>query len=442
MKCEEARDELIAYVKGELSPARRKAVEEHLVRCAGCTAELEGARQVMALTRMADDASIGDLAKEVLVTAITAGASDIHVEKEKGQPRIRLRIDGVLRPGPDLRPEHYEALVAHYKMLANMSLSNRRIPQDGRILFTHNNKDYDFRVSLFPWIYGEGIVMRILDRSSACIGLEKLQLSPEILAGIESLLARPTGLFVATGPTGSGKTTTLYSMLVKVNRPEAKVLTIEDPVEYQLPGVNQAQVDARNGLTFASALRSFMRSDPDAILVGDSRDLETACLCMQAALTGHLVLTSLLAPDAVSALVRLVEMGIEPFLVASAVIGVLSQRLPRIICAECREPYEASAESLRRMGLDVPPDTSSVTLYRGRGCAKCRETGYRGRASIAELLVMDETVGDLIRRGATSPEIRKATQAAGTGSLRQDGLRKALEGVTTVEEVLRVTADA
>ncbi|MBI3947773.1 MAG: Flp pilus assembly complex ATPase component TadA [Armatimonadetes bacterium] len=443
MTCEEVRDELVAYARGELSPERKAKVEEHLVRCAGCSKELEGARRVMALAQVADELSTARLANQLFAAALTSGASDIHLERVGADVRTRLRIDGVLREGPVITKDQYDPLVARMKLLGGMNLAERGVPQDGRIpYYNYEGKDYDFRIAVYPTIVGEGVVIRILDHSSVMIGLERLGLLPEMLEQIEAQAARPRGIFLVVGPTGCGKTTTLYSMLKRINSPERKIQTIEDPVEYQLPGVNQLTVNQRAGLTFATALRAFMRHDPDVLLVGAIRDLEVAEGCASAALTGHLVLTVLHTNDAPSALTRLVDMGLEPFVVAASVNAVLAQRLVRKVCAECKTEYAPPPEALAYLGVNPEPGAPPATFYRGAGCEKCRHTGYRGRTGIYELLVMDERIKDLVVRRAPLCEIREAARAAGMRSLKEDGLGKAREGITTVEEVFRAVAQA
>ncbi len=441
MKCEEARDELIAYARGELDAERKAAVEEHLVRCAGCTKELEDVRQVMALTQMADEASVAAMANDLFAAAIKAGASDIHIERPGPSPVIRIRIDGALRPGPEISLQQYMALVARVKLLAGMSLSERRQPHEGRILFTHEGKDFDLRAAVFPYIHGEAITLRILDRSVWLPKLENMGFAPEVMAGVEGLLAAPQGIIAVTGPNGCGKTTTLYTMLMRLNRPENKIMTIEDPVEGGLPGVNQAAVNAKEGLTFAAALRSFARQDPDIVMLGEVRDFEALEACIQLAITGHLMLTTLHTSDAPSALARMVEVGVEPLRVAASVIGVLGQRLVRKVCPECKESYALAPEAAARLGI-APEPGAPVTLTRGKGCEKCRQTGYRGRTGIFELLVMNDDLKEVVIRRGPVGEIREAARAAGMRSLREDGLQKALQGITTVDEVLRVTGPA
>jgi type IV pilus assembly protein PilB len=307
-------------------------------------------------------------------------------------------------------------------------------------------KDYDLRVSSIPVHLssgmGEKIVMRILDKTSILIGLEKLGFTPEVQAQLEELVVQPNGMVLSTGPTGSGKTTTQYSVLHKLNSIEKNIITIEDPVEYQLPGISQVQVNRKAGLSFANALRSFLRQDPDIIMVGEMRDLETAEIAIEASLTGHLVLTTLHTNDAPSAVIRMVDMGVEPYLISATVIGVLAQRLARRLCPHCKEPYEVPAADLRRFGFRPEHPDQVVTLWRGRGCEACRYTGFRGRIGIFELMRVNDEIAELIVRRAPLADIRDAAKANGMHELREDGLLKVLEGVTTPDEVMRVVFTA
>jgi type IV pilus assembly protein PilB len=321
--------------------------------------------------------------------------------------------------------------------MANMDIAERRVPQDGKIHLRHDNREFDLRVSTIPCIHGEKVVMRILDKSSVMLGLNKLGFYPEVQTPFEAMVEKPYGMILVTGPTGSGKSTTLYSVLNKLNRGEVNIITIEDPVEYQLPGVNQVQVNEKAGLTFANALRSFLRQDPDIIMVGEIRDTETARIAVEAALTGHLVLSTLHTNDAAGAITRLIEMGIEPFLCASSVIGVLAQRLARTICPNCKESYVPPVESIRRFGLTAYTDTE-ITFYRGRGCDHCKMTGYRGRTGIFELLIITDRIRGLILQRASTAEVRQAAIEEGMKTMQDDGLRKVLDGATTIEECLRV----
>jgi len=386
---------------------------------------------------MEEEAPIIRVVNVIIQQAIKDRASDIHVEPDRRGVRIRYRIDGVLHEVMRVPKYVHAPLVSRIKIMGDMNIAERRIPQDGRIHIRHEGKDFDLRVSSLPTVFGEKVVMRILDQSSVLIGLNKLGMLGETQAQLESIMVQPNGMILSTGPTGSGKTTTQYSILNKINSVEKNILTIEDPVEYQLPGLSQVHVNRKAGLTFASAMRSFLRQDPDIIMVGEIRDLETAETAVQASLTGHLVLSTLHTNDAPSAVTRLMDMGVEPFLIASSVIGILAQRLSRRICQNCREPYKPPAEALHRVGFNVD-DMENVVFYRGRGCEQCRHTGYRGRTGVFEMMLFNEEIADLTVKRAPLSEIRNAALANGMKSLKLDGFQKVLEGQTTVEEVMRV----
>jgi len=388
-----------------------------------------------------DEAPIIRVVNVIIQQAIKDRASDIHVEPDRRGVRIRYRIDGVLHEVMQVPKYVHAPLISRIKIMGDMNIAERRLPQDGRIHIRHEGKDYDLRVSSLPTVFGEKCVMRILDQTSILIGLNKLGMLPETQAELESIIVQPNGMILSTGPTGSGKTTTQYSMLNKINSVEKNITTIEDPVEYQLRGLNQVHVNRKAGLTFANAMRFFVRQDPDIIMVGEVRDLETAETAIQASLTGHLVLSTLHTNDAPSAVTRLVDMGVEPFLIAASVIGVLAQRLSRRICGNCREPYKPPAEALRRIGFKMD-DIESVVFYRGRGCEHCRHSGYYGRLGIFELLLMTEEIQDLIVKRAPLSEVRNAALANGMRTLKMDGFQKVLEGITTVEEVMRVVFTA
>jgi type IV pilus assembly protein PilB len=386
---------------------------------------------------MEEEAPIIRVVNVVIQQAIKDRASDIHVEPDRRGVRIRYRIDGVLHEVMRVPKYVHAPLVSRIKIMGDMNIAERRIPQDGRIHIRHEGNDYDLRVSSLPTVFGEKVVMRILDQSSVMIGLNKMGMAGETQAQLESVIVQPNGMILSTGPTGSGKTTTQYSILNKINSVEKNIITIEDPVEYQLGGLNQVHVNRKAGLTFASAMRSFLRQDPDIIMVGEIRDLETAETAVQASLTGHLVLSTLHTNDAPSAITRLMDMGVEPFLIASSIIGILAQRLARRICPNCKEPYKPPAEALHRVGFNVD-DMENVVFYRGRGCEQCRHTGYRGRSGIFEMMLVSEEVADLTVKRAPLSEIRAAALAGGMKTLKMDGFQKVLEGLTTVEEVMRV----
>jgi len=378
------------------------------------------------------------IAHTVIQEAVKAGASDIHVEPSARHVRVRYRIDGVLHEIMQMPKHIHPPLVSRYKIMSDMNIAERRIPQDGRIGITYQNKDYDLRVSCLPTLLGEKIVMRILDKGSVMIGLHKLGFFPDTMSQIEKLITQPNGMFLATGPTGAGKSTTMYSVLNKINSVDKNINTVEDPVEYQLPGISQVAVARKAGLTFATSLRSLMRQDPDIIMVGEIRDLETAEMAIQASLTGHLVLSTLHTNDAPSSVTRMVDMGVEPFLVSATLIGALAQRLGRRICEKCKETYEVDALELKPLGLDPEQSESKVQLSRGRGCDACRQTGYKGRIGIYELMTVNEEVAELVVRRAPVAEIKQAARANGMKTLQEDGLRKMLAGITTPEEIQRV----
>jgi type IV pilus assembly protein PilB len=391
---------------------------------------------------LAEQAPIIRVANAVIQQAIKDGASDIHLEPERRGVRVRYRVDGVLHETMTL-PKYIQApLLSRFKIMAEMNIAERRLPQDGRIPIRYENKDYDLRVSCLPNIFGEKIVCRILDKSSVLIGLGKLGFEAETQAQLEELVAQPNGMVLSTGPTGSGKTTTQYSVLHKLNSIEKNIITIEDPVEYQLAGITQVQVNKKAGLTFGNALRSFLRQDPDIIMVGEMRDLETAEIAIEASLTGHLVLSTLHTNDAPSAVIRMVDMGVEPYLISATVIGVLAQRLGRKVCQHCKESYEVDAVDLRRFGFKAESPDQKITLWRGLGCEACRHTGYRGRLGFYSLMRVNDEIAELIVRRAPLSDIRDAAKANGMLELREDGLNKVLDGITTPDEVMRVVFTA
>ncbi|MDR7402474.1 MAG: type IV-A pilus assembly ATPase PilB [Armatimonadota bacterium] len=389
------------------------------------------------LRTLTEEAPVVRLVNLIISQAIADGASDIHIEPHRRSVQVRYRIDGLLHDVMTPPKSLQAAIVSRVKIMANLDIAERRLPQDGRIHVVIENKEYDLRVSTLPTVFGEKVVMRILDQSSTRLGLNKLGFTPSMLEIWESLVSKPYGMILVSGPTGSGKTTTLYSTLHKINTLDKNILTIEDPVEYQLPRVNQVHVNPKAGLTFASGLRSFLRQDPDIIMVGEIRDRETAEIAIQASLTGHLVLSTIHTNDAPSATTRLIDMGIEPFLVSSSLIGVLAQRLARTICAHCKEAYTPPVEALHRLGLR-PEEGEEIVFYRGRGCDRCKGTGYKGRTGIFELMVMSEAIRELVLKGASAAQIRDQAVAEGMKTLAEDGILKVLEGVTTVDELLRV----
>ena len=390
------------------------------------------------LKDLASEAPVIRLVNALVSRAVELNASDIHLECGESRLRLRYRIDGVLR---DLEPPPARlksAIISRLKIMAKLNIAERRLAQDGRIRLAIRGKEIDFRVSTTPAIHGESVVLRILDRGSLALDFDELGFEEYLLRPFREILERPHGIVLVTGPTGSGKTTTLYTALTTLNSAERKILTVEDPIEYVLEGVNQVQVKPQIGLTFASALRSFLRQDPDIMMIGEIRDLETAQIAVQAALTGHLVLSTVHTNDAASAMTRLLDMGIEDYLLTSTVNGVLAQRLVRKLCRTCRQPYRPTDELCERLGLT---DVAGATLYRPAGCDACNTTGYRGRTMILELLPMTDLVRPLVLRHAEAREIQAEAVRGGMQTMYSHGMKKALAGITTIEEVIRVTHD-
>ncbi|MBI5832261.1 MAG: type II secretion system ATPase GspE [Armatimonadetes bacterium] len=387
---------------------------------------------------MAREALVVRLVNLLLRQAVAERASDIHIEPFERELVVRLRIDGVLRDVPAPSKRLQAAIISRVKIMAEMDIAERRLPQDGRIKVRVEGREIDLRISTVPTLYGESVVMRLLDRDTGLMSLEGLGFPEATRARFEKLLKTPYGILLSTGPTGSGKTTTLYGALQQVVSPTRKVITIEDPVEYQLHGVNQIAVRPRIGLTFAEGLRHILRQDPDVIMVGEIRDHETADIAIHSALTGHLVFSTLHTNDSAGAIARLLDMGIEPFLVASSLEGVLAQRLVRRLCPACKRAYEASDAELSDLG-PLRSWLRGVELYAPAGCDECRGTGYRGRVGLYELLVVDEAVQELILRRASSQEIKESAQSRGLVTLREEGWQKVLDGITSLEEVTRVT---
>jgi len=394
---------------------------------------------VQHLREAAQEAPVIRLVNLIISRAVEIGASDIHIEPFEGKLRIRYRIDGVLHDAEAPPKRLQAAIVSRVKIMAKMNIAERRLPQDGRIMLRVLSRAIDLRVATIPTVHGESLVMRILDRQSLFFTLDRLGFPLDRLGQFERLIQRPYGIILVTGPTGSGKTTTLYAALDKINSPDKKIITIEDPVEYQLEGVNQIQVKPKIGLTFANGLRHIVRQDPDIILVGEIRDAETAEIAIQSALTGHLVFSTLHTNDAAGAVTRLEDMGIEHYLIASSVLAILAQRLVRLICRACAEPHELDAGALEALG--VTTSGGSLRASRGRGCEACNYTGYRGRTGIYELLLLDDEIRKLIMAKAPTQEIKQRSMALGMRTLRQDGWDKVLRGLTAVSEVLRVTQE-
>ncbi len=392
------------------------------------------------LRDMASEGPVIRLVNLIITRAIETRASDIHFEPFEDQFRVRYRIDGVLHDVESPPKRLQAAIVSRVKIMAKLNIAERRLPQDGRIMLRVKGKEIDFRVSSVPTIHGESIVLRILDKSSIVLDVEKLGFHRDTLKGFEELIQRPHGIILVTGPTGSGKTTTLYCALEKINSPEKKIITVEDPVEYQLKGVNQIQVKPSIGLTFSNALRSIVRQDPDVILIGEIRDAETAEIAIHSALTGHLVLSTLHTNDAPSAITRLIDMGMEDFLLSSTIIGILAQRLVRVACPYCREPYSPDPAILEEMKVDGGSLTD-LNIIEAKGCESCSNTGYWGRAGIFEFLIITDEIQKLILGKKDSNIIKEAARRNGMRTLREDGWMKVKQGVTTISEVLRVTQE-
>jgi len=384
------------------------------------------------------DAPVIKLVNLMLSQAVKARASDIHIEPYQNRIKIRHRVDGILYDmlSP---PKHVQStLISRIKIMAKLNIAEKRLPQDGRIEIKIGDKNVDIRVSTIPTAFGERVVLRLLDKANVLLTVSDLGMSEESLKVFNELITSAHGIILVTGPTGSGKTTTLYAALSSLNNPDINIITIEDPVEYQIEGIGQIQVNPKIDITFANGLRSIVRQDPDVILVGEIRDLETAEIAIQAALTGHLVFSTLHTNDSASAVTRLIDMGIEPFLVTSSVIGILAQRLVRNVCNECKEEYIPDEESLENIGI-TPEMSSGKKIYKEKGCQDCLNTGYKGRTGIFELMILDDAIKSLILKTSDANAIKKKAVNHGMGTLRQDGALKVLNGITTAEEILRIT---
>jgi type IV pilus assembly protein PilB len=387
---------------------------------------------------LVEDAPIIKLVNLLITQAVNERASDIHIEPHERDVRIRYRIDGVLHEVMRSPKSIQSGVISRLKIMSDINIAERRIPQDGRVGLVVGGRAIDLRVATLPTVYGEKVVIRILDKSSVLLNLQDLGFSEHNFTRYESSFRKPYGMILVTGPTGSGKSTTLYATLNIINTPERNIITVEDPVEYRLPGVNQIQINPKAGLTFASALRSILRSDPDVVLIGEIRDRETAQIAVEAALTGHLVLSTLHTNDAPSAISRLLEMGIEPFLVSSAIDGVLAQRLLRVLCERCKELYAPTEEALIEAGIPLNPDGTAPKLYRPVGCQHCGKTGYRGRTSAHEVMLKTEEIERLTSERRSAEEIGRVAREQGMRILREDGIDKVLNGVTAIEEIMRV----
>jgi len=412
-----------------------ESVEDIASAAAEETDELE---DLSAGRELVEDAPIVKLVNLLITQAVSERASDIHVEPHEHDVRIRYRIDGVLHEIMRSPKSIQSGVISRLKIMADINIAERRVPQDGRVGLVVGGKSIDLRVATLPTVYGEKVVIRILDKSSVLISLQNMGFSDHNFTRFESSFRKPYGMILVTGPTGSGKSTTLYATLNMINTTDRNIITVEDPVEYRLAGVNQIQVNPKAGLTFASALRSILRSDPDVVLIGEIRDRETAQIAVEAALTGHLVLSTLHTNDAPSAISRLLEMGIEPFLVSSAIDCVLAQRLLRVLCDRCKEIYGPTEEALKEAGVPLEPDGTVPKLFRPVGCTHCAKTGYRGRMATHEVMLKSEEIERLIAEHRSSEDIGRVARDQGMRSLRSDGIDKIIAGATSIEEIMRV----
>jgi general secretion pathway protein E len=404
--------------------------------------ELAFDADVQHLKDLASEAPVIRLVSLIITNALEARASDIHIEPFENRLIVRYRIDGVLHEVESPPRRFSAAVISRVKIMANLDIAERRLPQDGRIRLRVQGKEIDLRISTVPTMHGESVVMRILDKGGVALDFKRLGFEEDTLQRFLDVLMEPHGILLVTGPTGSGKTTTLYTALERLNQPDVKILTVEDPVEYQMPGINQIQVKPQINLTFANALRSIVRQDPDVIMIGEIRDLETAEIAVQSALTGHLVLSTVHTNDAASTMNRLLDMGVEDYLLTSTVIGILAQRLVRTLCQNCKEPHVALPEIVEQMGIARFSSGKEITLYRPKGCPQCAQTGYSGRVSIMEMLPMTDPMRSLVMKHATATDLKAEAIRENMLTMYEDGLRKAVRGITTFEEVLRVTRES
>jgi type IV pilus assembly protein PilB len=442
--------EAIKKFYGTVEDAERKKEMEEIVsfideggaESVELEAEDEGGLNLAQLEKAAEEAPVIKLVNYILTDAVKRGASDIHMEPYEKEYRVRYRIDGMLQTIMNPPNKLRDAIISRVKIMAKLDISEKRLPQDGRIMIRmmHNNKkkQLDFRVSVLPTLHGEKIVMRLLDKENLRLDMTKLGFEPESLAKFQKAIFKPYGMVLVTGPTGSGKTNTLYSSIAQLNKPDTNIVTAEDPVEFQLPGINQVQMKEAIGLNFAAALRSFLRQDPNIILVGEIRDFETAEIAIKAALTGHMVLSTLHTNDAPSTISRLMNMGIEPFLVATSVHLICAQRLARRVCQDCKTPEDVSPQVLIDAGY-TPEEAKTVTIYKGQGCSTCGNKGYKGRVGLYEILEVTDEIRELVLVGASALEVKRKAIEQGMISLRRSGLIKVAAGMTTLEEVIRET---
>ena len=405
----------------------------------GETVLAEDAEDVDRLRDMASDAPVIRLVNLIFSRALESRASDIHIEPFEHQLKVRYRIDGVLQEVESPPAKLAPAVISRLKILSRLNIAERRVPQDGRIKLKISGKTIDLRVSTVPTLYGESVVMRILDKEAINLDLDEIGLSEKVLTDFKEILQRPNGIFLVTGPTGSGKTTTLYAALSRMNTPDRKILTVEDPVEYQIAGVNQIQTASKIGLDFASALRAIVRQDPDVIMIGEMRDRETSGIAIQSALTGHIVFSTLHTNDAASGVTRLLDMGLADYLLTSTVNAIMSQRLVRVLCSDCKQPRMLDANEIKHMGIEHLVEQLGDQGWQAQGCAKCSQTGYRGRMGVHELLIVNDKIRQLILERASAEVIERAAREQGMVSMYEDGISKALAGQTSIEEVLRIT---
>ena len=410
-----------------------------IVDSIGLADNLTDEEQIQHLKDLASEAPVIRLVNLMIARAVESRASDIHIEPFENRLKVRYRVDGVLREVESPPSRLSAAVISRIKIMAKLNIAERRLPQDGRIQLRAQGKEIDLRVSTVPTLWGESVVMRILDKASVVLDFEVLGFGPRTLKRFREVLELPNGILLVTGPTGSGKTTTLYTALQTLNTPERKILTVEDPVEYQLEGINQIQVKPQINLNFTNALRAIVRQDPDVIMIGEMRDLETASIAVQSALTGHLVLSTLHTNDAAGSITRLLDMGVEDYLLTSTISGILAQRLVRLLCTQCRQPHPALPELVEEMRLQRFSKAREIILYKPVGCEQCGGTGYRGRAAIMEFLVMSDPLRRMVLKHADATELQAEAQKEGMDTMYEDGLRKAVAGLTTIEEVLRVT---
>ncbi|MBI5181822.1 MAG: type II secretion system ATPase GspE [Nitrospirae bacterium] len=419
----------------EMNKAEKTMEELNVEDISFLSSEIEETEDLLDVT---DDAPIIRLVNSMFSQAIRDRASDIHIEPFEKDVVARFRIDGILYNILNIKKRFHPSISSRIKVMAGLNIAEKRLPQDGRIKIKIAGKDIDIRVSVIPVAFGERIVLRLLYRENVLLSLEEIGLSGENLEKLNNLITKPHGIILVTGPTGSGKTTTLYSCLSKINSPDKNIITIEDPIEYQLRGIGQIQVNNKINLTFANGLRSILRQDPDIILVGEIRDTETAEIAIQASLTGHLVFSTLHTNDAAGAITRLIDMKVEPFLVSSSLIAILAQRLVRVICPDCRIKYPPSSEEIKRLETGRI-EAKNIHFYRAGGCEKCANTGYLGRTGIYELLIIDDDIRSLIMKDTDSSSIKNMAVKRGMLTLRQDGAGRVMKGITTVDEVVRVT---